>query len=83
MERFNRTLKTKMLRYFAYKNIKKWLDILPKLMTGYNASVHRSIGMAPKNVNKENEFNLWQKHNNVATDTQQHLKVGDHVRVSK
>ena len=30
-------------------------------MTAYNASVHRSIGMAPVNVNEDGEHELWRK----------------------
>src|SRR6266566_7243481 len=42
-ERFNRTVKSKMWRYFTKTGSYKWIDILPELMTAYNASVHRSL----------------------------------------
>ena len=55
VERFNRTLKTKMWRYFTFANTFKYIDILPKLVMGYNNTVHRSIRMKPKEVNIENQ----------------------------
>ena len=50
-ERFNRTLKTKMWRYFTRRGSYRWIDVLPELMRSYNSSIHRSIGMAPNDVN--------------------------------
>jgi len=55
VERFNQTLKTKMLRYFTYKNLPRYIDVLPKLVASYNASYHRSIGVSPNEVNASNE----------------------------
>src|SRR6266849_50433 len=54
-ERFNRTLKSKMWRYFTKSGRYIWIDILPELMTAYNASIHRSIGMPPVNVTEDVE----------------------------
>ena len=47
VERFNRTLKTKMYKYFTMKKTKKYIDILNKLVSSYNNTCHRSIGMTP------------------------------------
>jgi len=55
VERFNRTLKTKMFRYFTYKNTRRYVDALPDLLHSYNNTYHRSIGMAPSEVNADNE----------------------------
>ena len=51
VERFNRTLKGKMWKYFTAKNTLKYIDVLQKLMYSYNHSRHRSIGMKPADVN--------------------------------
>ena len=48
VERFNRTLKKRMYRYFTVKNTLKYLPVLKELVTGYNRSYHRSIKMAPE-----------------------------------
>jgi len=55
VERFNRTLKEKMYRYFTANNTRRYLDVLPKLISTYNRTYHRSIGMAPVDVTHENE----------------------------
>ena len=55
VERFNRTLKTKMFRYFTYANTRRYLDVLDDLLHSYNNTHHRSIGMAPSEVNADNE----------------------------
>jgi hypothetical protein len=60
VEKFNRTLKTKMWKYFTAKNTLKYVDILQKLVKSYNHSRHRSIGMRPVDVNEDNESIVWQ-----------------------
>ena len=41
---------------FEVRNNKKWIDILQNLMDEYNfKDKHRSIRMAPSEVNKSNE----------------------------
>ncbi|XP_033114873.1 uncharacterized protein LOC117115268 [Anneissia japonica] len=49
-----------MWRYFTSKGTNKYIDALPKLISSYNNSKHRSIGTAPTLVTKENEHDLWQ-----------------------
>jgi len=41
VERFNRTLKTKMYRYFTRANTRKYVDVLDDLMHSYNNTYHR------------------------------------------
>jgi len=55
VERFNRTLKDKMFRYFTHRNTRRYVDALDDLLHSYNNTHHRSIGMAPSEVNKTNE----------------------------
>ena len=55
VERFNRTLKTKMYRYFTHANTRRYLDVLDDLLHSYNNTRHRSIGMAPVEVGPHNE----------------------------
>ena len=61
VERFNRTLKLRMAHYLTGANSLRYIDVLPKLLSGYNASTHRSIGMAPRDVTKAKEAELWRK----------------------
>ena len=51
VERFNRTLKTRMWKYFPAKNTRVYIDILQDIVQGYNNSYHRSIGRTPASVN--------------------------------
>jgi len=50
VERFNRTLKNSMWKYFTLNGTYKWLDALPRLVSEYNARKHRTIGMRPIDV---------------------------------
>ena len=43
VERFNRTLKERLYRYFTTANTLRFDDVLPELVQGYNATRHRSI----------------------------------------
>jgi len=85
VERFNRTLKTRMYKYFTHKNTLKYIDILPKLVQAYNSSYHRSIKMAPKNVTNANQHVAWENlyKNDVRHSRNFQFKVGDQVRISK
>ena len=55
VERFNRTLKTRMYRTFTARGGHKWIDILEDLVNGYNNTRHSSTKFAPNDVNEENE----------------------------
>ena len=85
VERFNRTLKTKMWKYFTFKNTWRYIDVLPDIIKSYNNSFHRSIQMKPNEVNKKNEDVVWhtlygQTHRKPVRFK---FNVGDQVRISK
>ena len=84
VERLNRTIKTKMYRYFTHVGKRRWVEVLPKLIKAYNASVRRSIKTAPQDVNKRNEFSVWQAQDDLPAKAMlsKPLKVGDYVRLS-
>ena len=50
VERFNRTFKTKMEKYFYSKGTRNWIDVLDDLTKNYNNTKHSSIHMKPKDV---------------------------------
>lgn len=87
-ERFNRTLKAKMWHYFTRMGNYRWIVILPELLRAYNSAVHRSIGIAPVDVNDENEHELWLRQERkgpqrvTQRDITTRFDVGNHVRVS-
>ena len=55
VERFNRTLKSRMFRYFTHKNTSRYVDVLKDFVTAYNHSYHSTIKTKPADVNNENE----------------------------
>jgi hypothetical protein len=55
VERFNRTIKGKMWRYFTHAHTRRYVDILDDLVYSYNNTYHRSIGMKPSEVDSSNE----------------------------
>ena len=55
VERFNRTLKTRMWRYFTKHQSVRYIDVLHAFMRSYNNTYHRSIGMAPSEVTSANQ----------------------------
>ena len=56
IERFNRTIKEKMFKYFSANNTGKYVDVLELLVDQYNNTIHSSIQMTPMEASrKENE----------------------------
>lgn len=90
VERFNKTLKDKMWRYFTMTGTKKYYDKFDEFFKSYNSSYHSSIKMSPKSVNKANSrqvfFNLYNYYKDEG-DYQSNVKfsffIGDYVRISK
>ena len=82
VEWFNRSVKSKMYKYFTAANTLKYVDNLPKLVYQYNHTYHRSIRMTPAKVTmfnpKEVWDNLW-----ISRKKPPAFKVGDKVRLNK
>ena len=86
VERFNRTLKTKIWKMFTSRNNKKWLDALPEIVHAYNHSIHRVIKMKPAHVNEENAMIVWERlygKDKRHKLTLKNIHKGDLVRISK
>ena len=60
VERFNRTLKSRMFRYFTARKTLYYLHLLPKLLLSYNRRTHSAHGKAPVNVTKKNQKDVWE-----------------------
>ena len=87
VERWIRTMKEKMWKYFTDKNTNIYIDILPSLVKDYNNTRHSSIKMTPvKASKKENELTVWRnlypEHLEIH-DINPKFSVGDQVRISK
>jgi len=86
IERFIRTLFGKIQRYLTHNNTRKFVDKLPYFENLYNQSYHRSIKMAPVNVTKQNEKEVYR---NLYPETvpmdykPPKFKLGDHVLAAR
>lgn len=87
IERFNRTIQKKIYQQFSLRGNYKWIDIIQDLVDEYNRSKHRTIKMAPKDVDSDNEQQLLDTVYNykrfIPFRNKLKFKIGDHVRLSK
>ena len=84
VERANRTLKTRMWKFFDYEGSKEWIYVLEDFVKGINSSVNRSIGMAPDQVNEETSSRVFVKlYGHPVTLVKPKFGVGDKVRLAK
>lgn len=86
VERVNRTLKNAMWKQFSLQGTYKWLEMLPTIVTNYNATKHRTIGLRPMDVTKKDEKHLLTTvYSNIKVIDQRKAKfaIGDSVRISK
>jgi hypothetical protein len=60
-ERVIKTIKSKIYRYFTFKQTYKYVDQLQNFADSYNGTKHRSIGMEPKQVDQDDETKIWWK----------------------
>ena len=86
-ERWIRTMKEKMFKYFTDYNTNKYIDVLPELVEDYNNTVHSSTKLTPTDASKEeNELKVW---SNLYPDRYKtsrlnpKFSVGDRVRITK
>lgn len=89
IERFLRTIKTNIRRYFTFTQQKnnRYIDILPLLVRHYNNTTHSSTKMKPSEVTFHNSPQVYQNlrslHSNEApVFPVQNLQTGDKVRIS-
>ena len=59
VERFNRTLRTRIFRMLRYNRNYRYIDNLQNIVANYNSTPHQSLhGLSPTNVNKQNEADI-------------------------
>ena len=87
VERFNRTLKSRMWKYFTANETRKWINIVQNLVDDYNNTYHRTIKMTPIEASRpENSLTVW--HNIYGAYMAEKYgaptyKIGQTVRISK
>ena len=83
-ERFIKTLKSRLEKYFWANQTKRWIDVIQDFVDNYNKTYHRSIRMAPKDVNENNRQQVFKyMFPNTKLKTKPRLNVGDRVRLLK
>ena len=82
-ERYNRTLKTRLWKYFTHTGKKRFVEALPKLVDAINKTKHRATKMAPVDVNYGNQFEVWDRLYKKDLDLKSEFKfeIGDLVRI--
>ena len=83
VERFNRTLKSKMWKYFTHENTYRYVDVLNDLLHSYNNTYHRTIKMTPSEVNRDNESEIRKTIYKPKEKPKWLLNLRDRVRISK
>ena len=84
VERFNRTLKNRMWRYFTKHNVFTYLPVLNDMVEAYNHTYHRSIKRTPVSVKVENEEDTWLTLYGDYQDIKPpKFESGDRVRISR
>lgn len=85
-ERAIRTVKTALWKRFSLQGNYKWVDILPSIIDTYNHTRSSVTGIAPININRDNEKEILSKiYQSIKTTDAKPPKyrVGDFVRISK
>ena len=87
VERWIRTMKEKMWKYFTDNNMSVYIDILPDLVKNYNNTRHSSIKMTPVEASKKkNELTVWRNlypEQLAIRGIKPNFSIGDKVRISK
>ena len=87
VERWIRTMKEKMWKYFTDNNTYNYMDVLPDLIEDYNNTVHSSTKLTPRDASKKkNELTVWRNlypHRYKINNITPKFSVGDRVRITK
>jgi len=72
-----------MFCYFTFRNTHRYVDVLDDLLHSYNNTRHRSIGMAPLQVNRDNESIVRARlYPLKAKSLKWKYAIGDRVRIA-
>ncbi len=85
VERFNRTLKTRLWKYFTQRKTFRYINILQTMMDSINHSYSQPIQCAPVDVNMQNENIIRKRLYGKLSYKKPKFKfaIGDPVRISK
>jgi len=88
VERFHRTLRGRMWRYFTANNTKRWIEVLPKLLHSYNNRPHGALDAGRYTPSQVVKDVLLRAHLRKQRNAQERIikprySVGDYVRLSR
>ena len=86
VERWNRTIRERMFKYFTANSTRKYINILDEMVSNYNNTRHSSIKMTPTKasmkINEKTVFmNLYG--DEISEPIVPRFSVGDKVRITK
>ena len=83
-ERMIQTLKGRLEKFLWENKTKRYIDVLQKVVDNYNRTPHRSIGMAPVDVNLSNRAKVFKRmYKSNIKNIKPRLQVGDKVRIQR
>ena len=83
VERWNRTFKTRLQRYFTEMKTKRWTNVLQDFTKNINYSINRSTGYAPADIKFSNVDQVRRKlYPHFVKYKPCKLKVGNVVRIA-
>jgi len=86
VERWNRTMREKMFKYFTANSTRRYIDVLNEMVNNYNNTRHSSIKMTPAKASlKANEKVVWMNlfGNEIHKAIKPKFSIGDKVRITK
>lgn len=86
VERWQRTIKTRMFKHFTAEEKYRYIDgLLDDIVSSYNNTFHRSIKMKPVEVTPDRVLEVYKNlYGNLKPRSDKaKFKVGDHVRISR
>ena len=87
VERWNRTMKNIMWKYFTANTTQKYVDVLPNMVEKYNNTYHRSIKLTPSDARNtaiyQHVHNALYAKVNARKPTSPKFHVGDKVRIKR
>ena len=81
VERFNRTLKSEMWKYFTFKRTHRYVDVFNDLLHSYNHTFHRTMKMSTSEVNRNNETEIRKTIYKPKQTPKWSLKLGERIRI--
>ena len=87
VERFNRTIRSRLWKYFYATGKQRYVDVLDEFVRGYNSAIHSTTKAAPDSITPYNGESIWRRmYGHLLKKKKKPLpkyKVGDIVRISK